>query len=192
MIDFSCLLFEVIKDLERPLWPFLRDYACGGDKRRLSLFRARTKCSQLRYVQADLAIAFAQRYVGLLLEDDAQKTNTLTPKALFGKAFATINSNYLIDKNSPPLTLPITRAVLVQCIDLDRLSKRSRKLEQFRFIEEDVNGSLGNACGAIANYFLIAATHSEFRNGAAGERLRAAVGLAINRFLHEGRMHEVA
>jgi hypothetical protein len=185
MLDFSCLLYDVIKDLEGPLWPFLRDYACGGDKRRLSLFRDKTKCSELRYTQADLAIPFAERYVGFILEDDAQKKNALSPKALFGNAFATINSNYLIDKNSPPLILPITRAVLVQCVDLERVSKRSRKLEQFHYIEKDVNESIGNGCGAVARYFLIAGTHRDFREGPAGERLRGAVQLSIHRFVNE-------
>lgn len=185
MLEFSKLIIDTIKDLEGPLWPFVQDYACGGQKRRISLFRDRNKSLEDRYAQVDMFSPFAGRFVGLLLEDDSQEKGALSPRAALGRGMCPVLSNYVIDRASPPLILPIRRAVLIQCVDLERVSIRSRKLQQFRNVEEDINGLLGNRCGSVADYFLIAGTYREFRSGAAGERLRSAVKLAIDRFLTE-------
>jgi hypothetical protein len=192
MLIFSKLIIDTIKDLESPLWPFVQDYACGGHRRRISLFTERTKSRANRFAQVDMFSPFARKYVGLLLEDDSQKKGALTPRAAFGRGIGPICCNFVIDGKSPAMILPIRRAVLIQCIDLDRVSDKSSKRRQFENVEKNVRGFLGNGCGSIADYFLIAGTYPDFTNGLARERLRDAVKLAIDRYLNESIQEDVA
>jgi len=119
------------------------DKACGG-KQQIPLFLDE-KNRENNFCKVD-AILIREKEVIAVIEIEESKDD---PTIIFGKCFTTAMSNYYIGNED---NMKIWLAKFIQIIDTKTLEKHSRKIEQFKLIEQEINKHL---CGNVNSYKII-------------------------------------
>ena len=151
---------------------FIWDAACGGSQW-VSLFRAPTKSRGGRYACADAALILDSS-VRLILEIEEAGTNGFLPTRIAGKlTTAALSHCFIASGRAQPVPFG-ERVTFVQIVNGAGLKPRSRKPEQYRNMERDIQEQL-IPLGSITAYRLIVGDAPAFESGDAGDELRRTV-----------------
>ncbi len=173
MTTFAHSVFDAIASLETDAFQFLRDPCCQGS-RMLSCFRSNRRCYAERYCQPDI-IGTLEGSVRLIIEIDEAGDAGMSPKLLTGKPHAAAMCKYLIDPGAYHVATEMCDVVFIQVLNTHNLRRGSQKLQQYVFLERDINQHL-SPVGCVRSYALIAGTQNDLTQGAQYDRLRAIIG----------------
>jgi hypothetical protein len=151
---------------------FIWDQACGGSQW-VSLFRGVARSASERYVCVD-AVLVVGGYLRLILEIEERSENGFLPTRICGKLTAAALTRGFIEPSGKQALTFGTQVTFVQIVNTAGLKQRSRKLTQYRNIENDVRERL-IPLGPITEYRLIAGDSDDFMFGQAGDALQGVV-----------------
>jgi len=138
---------------------------CGGDQY-IQLFCNERAARASRFCSIDAAV----RKNGELKTIIEIEETDIRPIALCGKAFASALASHFIHKG---VIYPIAaRATFIQIIDTSKLSSRSSKLDQCRYLLESVRKTLSTIGGSLRGYEIFHGDIAEFESAAAQLELR--------------------
>jgi len=130
---------------------------CGGDQY-IQLFCNDRVARASRFCSIDAAV-WKNDELKIIIEIEE---SDIRPIALCGKAFASALVSHFIHKG---VSYPIaSRATFIQIIDASKLSSRSSKLDQCRYLLESIRNTLSTIGGSLRGYEIFHGDIAEFEN----------------------------
>jgi hypothetical protein len=146
---------------------------CGGDQH-VQLFCNNRAARASRFCSIDAAVRTNDE-LKIIIEIEE---SDIRPVALLGKVSASARASHCIHKR---VIYPIAaRAPFIQVIDTRKLSSRSSKLDQCRYLLESVRNTLSTTGGSLRGYEIFHRDIAEFERPAAQSELQDSLREAIS------------
>jgi hypothetical protein len=133
---------------------------CSG-RTRLQLFSEERRSRARTYCWTDLCVIGPTSTVDAVIE--IEQSGTPTPAKVCGKLVPVALSRFLAHNTGRPILLN-PRIAFIQVINTGRVKPASKKIIQYRNMQEDLRRLL--PIGRVAEYSLIAGTIADFADGA--------------------------